>query len=207
MPTPAIDSHGCRAACLRDKLPVMHPPTFTTTGYTQGFTLIEQIACLAVTAILTALAVPAMGHLAARSAIRTTEGTLFNMAHAARNHAITHNADTLLCPSLDGRHCDASRGWQPGWIVARDHDRDGQPDSTPLTYVTPAGHARVLGTAGRSHVRFRPDGSAAGTNITLTVCADTTHAATARVIVISNAGRIREAPANTTEKMRCAPSK
>ncbi|HEX7340249.1 MAG TPA: GspH/FimT family pseudopilin [Rhodanobacteraceae bacterium] len=183
----------------------MDQPTLATTHPPSGFSLVEQLACLAVVAVLTTLAVPAMSGLLTRSATRSTADTLFRAAHVARTYAITHDSDTLLCPSLDGHRCDASHGWQANWIVARDRNHDGQPDIAPILRLQPSAHTRVAGTRGRDHVRFRPDGSAAGTNLTLIVCAAAS--APAHAVVISNTGRVREAPASADEKSRCTSSK
>lgn len=169
----------------------------------RGFTLIEQMITLAIAAVLIVMAVPAMAGLLTRSATRVTEDALFTAAHLARSSAITHNTHALLCPSADGRHCSNEPHWQRGWIVALDRDHDGQPDAAVLAHGVPGAHVRVLGSAGRDHVRFRPNGAAAGTNLSLIVCPQARHGGNARVMVVSNAGRIREARATTAQQARC----
>ncbi|HEX7342320.1 MAG TPA: GspH/FimT family pseudopilin [Rhodanobacteraceae bacterium] len=169
----------------------------------RGFTLIEQIAAVAIGATLMALAVPAMTALSHRTSMHTTENALFTAARLARTSAVTHNADALLCASVDGRHCSHQSTWQHGWIVALDRNRDGQPDTVALAARTPDAHTLVRGSAGRTLVRFQPDGAAAGTNITLLICQPSTDNASARVVIVSNAGRIREARASTTQQARC----
>lgn len=170
----------------------------------RGFTLVEQMIALAIAAILVAMAVPAMAGLLSRSAVRVTEDALFSAAQLARSSAITHNTHALLCPSTDGRHCSNVPHWQDGWIVALDRDHDGQPDAAALTSHAPDPQIRVIGSAGRDHVRFRPNGAAPGTNLSLVVCPHADQAGHARVVVISNAGRIREAQADAAQQARCA---
>jgi len=51
------------------------------------------------------------------------------------------------------------------------------------------GHT-ILSTAGRVRVTYRPDGSSAGSNVSMTVC-DQRGADQATSIVINNAGRVR----------------
>src|SRR5699024_2563203 len=93
--------------------------------------------------------------------------------------------------------------WQDGWIVALDRDREGQPDADALARHVPGPQVRVVGSAGRDLVRFRPSGAAPGTNLSLVVWPHTDETGHARVVVISNAGRIREAQADAAQPARC----
>ncbi|HET7267840.1 MAG TPA: GspH/FimT family pseudopilin [Oleiagrimonas sp.] len=175
----------------------------SSTNRQLGFTLVEQVVALAVAAIVVAMAVPAMAGLLTRSATRVTEDALFSAARLARSSAITHNTHALLCPSADGTHCSDEPDWQQGWIVALDQDHDGEPETTLLTSGVHDPHVRVVGSAGRDHVRFRPDGSAPGTNLSLVICPHASEGGKPRVVVISNAGRIREAQASSAQQARC----
>jgi len=168
-----------------------------------GYTLVEQMIALVIAAVLVAMAVPSMAGLLSRSTVRVTEDALFSAAQLARSSAITHNTHALLCPSADGRHCSHPPHWQHGWIVALDRDHDGQPDATALTRHVPDPQIRVVGSAGRDLVRFRPNGAAPGTNLSLVICPHAGQAGLARVVVISNAGRIREAKADAAQQARC----
>ncbi len=170
----------------------------------RGFTLVEQVFALAVAAVMVVIAVPSMAGLVTRSATRVTRDTLFTAAHLARTQAIMHNTHVLLCPSADGQSCDDAAGWQQGWIVAMDRDHDDQPDGPILARGRPdPAHVRVHGSQGRPRVRFRADGSAAGTNITLLVCPRHGDDGHAGIVVVSNAGRIREAAAGPERAARC----
>lgn len=180
------------------------PASTTPTRHSAGFTLVEQVATLAVAAVLVTMAVPSMVRLATRSDVRTTQDTLFTAAHLARSAAIMHDTHALLCPSADGSRCSAGPAWQQGWIVALDANHDNQPDGDILVRGEPAGgHVRVLGSSGHARVRFRADGDAAGTNLSLVICPRKSGHARVRVVIISNAGRIREAVANKAQRKRC----
>lgn len=171
----------------------------------RGFTLVELLATLAVASILVAAAIPPMARLMGRSSIRTTESTLFTALHLARTQAIMHGTTVLVCASRDSRHCGGTADWEHGWIAAIDANRDGQPDGAILRQARLDDHTvRLLGTANRPAVRFQPNGSAAGTNITLLVCPRRAHHAAARSVVVSNGGRIREAAVNPVQLARCA---
>jgi len=61
----------------------------------------------------------------------------------------------------------------------------------------------ILSSVGRHYVRFRPDGSARGSNITLPFCR-VGNAEHALSVVVSNAGRVRGAPASASQVATCA---
>lgn len=170
---------------------------------TRGVTLIEQVMALAVLAVLVTLATPPMAGLLARNRLGTAQLDLMAGLRHARELAVTRQQPVIVCPSTDGAHCRESTRWEAGWLVAEDRDLDGQPDhGALLVHQGAPGDARVLGSAWRYRVRFRPDGSAPGSNLTLTVCTrDTRQPAVA--VVVSNAGRIRGARASTEDDQAC----
>jgi len=156
----------------------------------KGFTLIELIVALAVAGVLAGVAFPSFQALAARSSVRAATGSLSTTFAAARLRAISRRLPVSVCPSDDGRSCLEGVGWETGWISFDDPDRSGHPAAgAPILQRGDAVSAglRVRGTQGRRLVRFLPNGSAAGTNLTLTVCGR----GIARAVVVSNAGRAR----------------
>ena len=78
--------------------------------------------------------------------------------------------------------------------MGHDADRDHQPDGGPL-YVGPGYHDQVIirSSSGRTYVRFMPDGSAGGSNLTAGRSAHPAARASALAVVVSNSGRIRGA--------------
>lgn len=175
--------------------------------HASGFSLIEQIVTLAVAAILVAISVPSMARLATRSAVEVVTDQLVTAARHARTAAIVHNTHALLCPSDDGHHCSGSTDWQHGWIMALDHDHDNQVDSATLDVgEIDSTKVRIVGSAGRRFLRFRSDGAAAGTNLSLVVCPKSLDNNKARVLIVSNSGRIRQDLANISQQARCHPN-
>lgn len=182
----------------------MKHPSPNLIGHASGFSLVEQMVTLTLAAILMAAAIPTLANLATRSAVQVTADKLFTAARTARSIAIMHNTHVLLCPSADEHHCSGSSHWQQGWIVAMDHNHDNLADAHILTtdhVDTP--HVRIIGSRGRKYVRFRANGAAAGTNLSLLVCPSQTPASKASVVVISNSGRIRQSSASKAQRARC----
>ena len=165
----------------------------TTTRHPRGFTLIELLMTLAILAILTACAAPAFGNLISSTGARASRSNLIAALNTARILAASKTAHVVVCPSADGRYCGHTTEWQHGWLIFIDADRDdARDDGEALLAVgekQPEGVA-ILSTAGRTHVDYRPDGSAAGSNVTFTVC-DRRGAGDATALVINNAGRVR----------------
>lgn len=170
----------------------------------RGFTLIELLITLAIASILAMLGAPAMANLLARTQDANTQAAIAGSLRHARAAAVMDNTRILVCPSLDGRHCHQGTEWQSGWLVARDADHDGQPDSNAgILVAQSAVHAgtRVITSVGRQRVVFHPEGNAAGSNARFTVCHARDRAG--RSVIVSNTGRVRVAPADPAQLQAC----
>jgi type IV fimbrial biogenesis protein FimT len=159
----------------------------------RGITLIEMMMTLAVIAILLAAAVPAFGGLIKSTQAQSSRSALVTALNTARIFAVSKTANVVVCPSTDEQYCGHTTEWQHGWLIFVDADRDGargdDEDLLNVAQAQPTGVA-ILSTAGRVRVTYRPDGSSAGSNVSMTVC-DQRGADQATSIVINNAGRIR----------------
>ena len=169
-----------------------------------GFTLIEQIMVIAIIAVVASVAIPSMHDVLTRHALQTRQMDYIEALQHARISAITLGVPVVLCPSGNGTACADSGTWDSGWLLGRDRDGDRQPDGAPL-YVGASDDTQVrVRSSGRRHsVRFYPDGSAVGSNLTLLICA-TGQPGHALTVVVSNAGRIRGAPASPKQSASCA---
>jgi len=165
----------------------------TTTRNPRGFTLVELLMTLAVLAILTACAAPAFGNLISSTGARASRSNLIAALNTARIFAASKTAQVVVCPSADGQYCGHTTEWQHGWLVFVDSDRNDVRDAGEELLAVgerqPEGVA-ILSTEGRTHVDYRPDGSATGSNVSFTVC-DRRGAGAASALVINNAGRVR----------------
>lgn len=171
---------------------------------TRGFTLTELLVVLAIIGLLGMLGTPAMAGLLARNRATTAADAIFNTLQHARQAAVLHNRRVLVCPSADGRQCDAGDNWQRGWIVAEASNRDLRPDAAPLILgrqIALAADTGITSTRGRSRLTFHPDGSAAGSNVRFTICTRRAH--TGSSVVLSNSGRVRVAAATPAQIQGC----
>ncbi len=167
-----------------------------------GMSLIEQIMVLTIIGILTGIALPSLRHLLGRNRLQGAQTDFISALRHARSTAATSGKRTLFCPSRDGNHCSGDSQWEYGWLLGHDTDGDHQPDSGPsYTHSTYAG-VRIISNRERHDVRFQPDGSASGSNLTLLFC-EPAGGGPVLSVVVSNAGRVRGAPASAAQAASC----
>ena len=157
-----------------------------------GFTALELIVTMAIIAVLLTMGVPAVQNYSWNLRMKTAMEQLQTDLYQARSHAISHNNQTVICPATDGSDCSGISAWQNGWIIFTDINGDRQrQDPEPLHHH--AGAVSLLSISSsmsRKYIRFYPNGSAPGSNVTILFC-DKRGAAHAGTITVSNSGRIR----------------
>lgn len=178
----------------------MHPPRVAA----RGFTLTELLIVVAIAGVLAVIGAPAMGGLLARSRGASAEASIATALRQARTAAIMRNHRVVACPSANGLACDDTSDWQNGWLIADDADHDGQPDkgkSVIAVFPAISSGARITSSTGRKLVAFHPNGSAAGSNASFTIC--NTRSGYGEAVVVSNAGRVRTAVASQQHLQAC----
>ena len=166
----------------------------------RGYTMLELVVVLCVLSVLASVVLPLSASVADSMRLSALANTFLGQLHLARSEAIKRNAPVVVCKSRDGRACADQGGWEQGWIVFDDRDRDGlRGPLEAVVYTTgalPPGF-RLVGNANVSrYVSFASTGATrtitgafqAGT---LTVCRASDEATPARQIVISAVGRPR----------------
>ena len=157
-----------------------------------GITAFELMVVMAIVAILLSTGVPAVKHYTWNLRLRTAIDTLQTDLNLARAHAISHNTEMVVCPAIDAADCSGDSAWQNGWIVFTDINADHRRQAGEAL-VKQAGALEFLDirtSRSRSYLRFYPNGSAPGSNVSIVFC-DNRGAEYAGKIVVSNTGRIR----------------
>lgn len=152
-----------------------------------GFTLIEMLVAISISAILLAIAVPSFSSANLSSRLRASSTDLMASASLARAEAVKRNGIVNLCPSADGVSCSAG-GWEQGWIVIAPAKGVLAEKVVYRHDPLPSGY-RMTTNGGISLVRFQPTGVGA-TAATFTICRATPSVGTQeRVVSIDAAGR------------------
>ena len=87
-----------------------------------GFTWLEMVIVIALIGILSTIAVPSMGALFAKNALRSAKVSVSDTMRTARSYAITQQLRTVICPSADGELCSNGLTWNKALIVFVDLD-------------------------------------------------------------------------------------
>ena len=172
-----------------------------------GFSLIELLIVISILAILSAGALPSFAALSQSVSNRSARSALSVSINQARIGAVSRAQHVVACPSSDQVSCLDSVHWQHGWLVFVDANRNGLRDADEtilsLAQAQPKGLA-IISSNGRKRVRYLTDGSAEGSNLTLTFC-DRRGARHARSLVINNSGRLRSGVASAEQaEFACA---
>lgn len=166
----------------------------------RGVTLLEMLVVLALAAVLSLIAVPAMSQVFESIKLSSATNVFVSGLHLARSEAIKRNSRVVLCKSADGLLCATSGGWEQGWIVFHDINNNSLRETTEKIIVRENRLADTLRLTGNlnvaRYVSFAPTGATklvsggfqAGT---LTVCKQSLEAGEARQIVLNAVGRPR----------------
>ena len=165
-----------------------------TRGQSSGFTVLELLVTLSIAAILLAAGVPSLQQFTWRQHMKAAVGSLHNDLLLARSEAVFRNLETVACPGDPASGCAGTSDWSRGWIVFGDGngDRQRQLSETLLRHGQGFERVRIVGSSGRSSVRFFADGSAPGSNGSIAFCGDGGPPQAWR-LVVSNVGRVRAA--------------
>jgi len=161
-------------------------------SWQRGFTALELMVTMTIAAILLTAGVPAIKNYSWNLRMKTAMDSLRTDMNLARGRAISHNIQTIICPATNGDDCSGSSAWQHGWIVFTDlnGDRRKQDGEPLLKHTPPVELVDISSSQSRSNLRFYPNGSAPGSNLSILFC-DQRGADYAGIIAVSNTGRIR----------------
>ena len=164
-------------------------------NYNSGYTLMELMVTLSVIGVLTALAMPNTGEYVDDAQVRSASNDLISALQISRAEAVGRNSTTTLCKkNEDSNACVTDGGWEQGWLIFVDADRDATLDSGEeviQVHDNITGNVVINGTSQVADaITFRANGR---TNIsstqTLMVCDERGYGSDARGVVISILGR------------------
>ena len=172
--------------------------------YQFGLTLLELLITIALAAILLVGGIPAFGSFVTKQRMKAAVSNLHSDLLMARSQAVYQNKVVVACPSPGGKECSGGSDWSHGWIVFEDDNRDRQRQQSELLlrHVQSPAQVVILSPVNRREIRFFPDGSAPGSNASISLCGQDGPPG-ARKLVISNIGRIRRDTFETIESGRC----
>jgi type IV fimbrial biogenesis protein FimT len=173
-------------------------PVRGTSGRTgAGFSLVEALTVLAITAILLLVGVPSYAGLVESQRASSAMHLLTAHMASARSTAITYRIPTVVCPSDRAGGCRHDGDWSQGWLMFFDADGNRQPDSRQdiLRDENAPIHPslRIVSSAGRTQLRYLPDGRSAGSNLSVRLCREDRLLAQ---VIVNNTGRIRSQTAS-----------
>lgn len=158
--------------------------------HSHGLTLLELLACIAIAAIVAAMAAPGFGEYLGNARRTATVNALLHAIHAARAAAAARGTPEVLCGTDDLRSCSGRTDWTRGALQWSDPVPGVEALDTPPPRVLQFdANGRQQVRSNRAEIRFQPR-SAAATTATITVC-DDRGARAARAIVVSRTGRPR----------------
>ena len=171
----------------------------------KGFTAMELMITMTVSVILLATAVPSFKDYSWNLKMRTAMDQLQTDMTLARGYAISHNAQTVICPAANADSCSGESDWQAGWLVFVDinGDHEKQQGEPVLKSLNAIENLKINSSRSRTYIRFLSNGTSPGSNISIHFC-DKRGAEKSGIVTVSNTGRIRQ-QANTGKSTRICP--
>ena len=173
-------------------IPVAQRGHFTQAPHNAaGITLAELLIAIGVTAILAAIAAPNFAAVLRTNARSAAVNEFVHSLLLARSTAATSANSVAICPSRNGLECNNGSGWETGWIVFQNTDRDQPPlrDSNELVLYRQHGWQHGTIRSNRTAFTFRRS-TQGDVNGTVVFCTRGS-ADEARAIIISHSGRPR----------------
>lgn len=161
-----------------------------------GYSLIELLVALTVSAILLASATPMFAGILMNNRAVTLANNLLTSLQVARFEAIKRNRDITICKSNDAISCSGS--WSDGWIIFSDFNNNRRLDTTDgekIIEVKKLSNAEfsINWNAFRSdtYIQYNSLGFIHSNNGTFKLCPPNRDARYARAVIINRLGRAR----------------
>lgn len=162
-----------------------------------GTTLVELMVALAIVGVVLSTSLPNWGGFLAEREQRDLADALMQTLLRARSEAIKRGTRVDVCPAAGNACATSPAGWESGWIVFPDDDRDGSKGiAEPVIAREPAATPGVTVRGNRpiaDYVSYTSLGQARRIDGalqmgTFTVCRA---GLSARRVILANSGRVR----------------
>lgn len=165
-----------------------------------GFTLLELMVVLAVSAVVLSLGVPGFRAIVQDSRMVADTNQFVSSISLARSSAVRHQRNATICTSSDYAQptptCSGSTDWTNGWVVYVDKDRDGTIDADEVVSVqAPLDDGVTMTAAAANRFTYNAQGFGQSAGDSLLRC-DGRSGETGRRIAINAAGRATVAEFN-----------
>ena len=159
-----------------------------------GLTIIELMIAIAVLSIVLSVGVPSFERIMDTNQLAGQSNNFISSFNFARSEAVKRKQDIVICHSNDANDCAGSNGYEDGWHVYVDVNRNASFDSGTDTIIwTNDELSRNLTLRGNGAIQneiiFRPNGRPTN-NGSLTLCKEN-ELTKSRVLVINRTGRVR----------------
>lgn len=129
-----------------------------------GFTLVELVVVLAITAVLFSLALPSLAGLIAEQKLLGEARRIAEGITLARSEALKRNGYVVLCAASELVPCGDARNWHDGWVTFTDTDGNAELDAGDTVLgrdgASPAGVTIVGNRPVQQYLRFNYVGQA-----------------------------------------------
>lgn len=183
---------------ISDKTVLSFTPTLQN-----GFTLLEVLTVIAITAILLSLATPSFQAFSAHQDAKATVQKLSGLIRLARNNALNHQRPTLLCPSKDGIKC--TQDWHEGILIFEDqnHDKQLSQHEDLVYFQSPLIKKGSLHwSALHNYLSFSGQGLSGSSAGSFIYCPEDNNPAYANALIVSFSGKARRAQDSNHDGIR-----
>ena len=156
-----------------------------------GLTLIELLMTLTIVAVIAMAGIPALQGFIMSQRMTSQLNGFVHAVFLAKQSAHSRQAETVICKSPTGLHCEPDADWTDGWLMFVNHNQDRPARVDANEPILAVGNTFRNGSisANRREFIFRAF-EIRSTNGTLVFC-DARGAEQAKALIISYTGRPR----------------
>lgn len=160
----------------------------------RGFTLMELLVVMALSAITMAMAIPAFDQMLMRTRVTASTNTLLGILQSGRYKALAERQPLTFCSVGRGQVCEII--WRERFLLFADKNRNGvrdEGDKVALdTNILADGFTLVWhGFRSQRFMQWESHGMSSASNGTFTLCNIKQHEEWLRQVVVNRAGRPR----------------